>query len=819
MSKIEKYLEYPQDTRWATDEEMMSPLSSFKIAIEKPPFTAAGLILKSDGKTVYVDGMDHHSMILGSTGSGKSRLLCMPMIGIMANAGESFIATDPKGELLKMTSGFVKEQGYQVVILNFRDVNKGDMWNPLLIPYELYQQGQKDQAMSLLNDFVMTLTSADSSHERFWMQMAQSLILANILLLFETGKKEEIHMHSLSRLCLDYGRSKSENVLYQLLNYMNPDSIAAMNYAGVCVDAEKTQSSIMSVVHSALRVFNTQEGLLRMMADSTFDMRSFGRKKTAVYLVIPDEKSTYHFLVSIFTKQCYEMLIGEAHKEETMALPIRVNFMLDEFANLPAIPDMPNMISAARSRNIRFHLVIQSMNQLESKYGHDADTISSNCENWVYLNSKEYHCLEEISKRCGNLLDNRNQLRPLITPSRLQRLDKERGEALIFHGRHYPYITYLADISKYNFQVCTPIEMVPQKRQMGVVFHADQILQELKEKRRAPLFYEQKEDDRVEREGGSGGKREGGSSKGKRKERFYESETGSRQRTDGDCENEFDRQKNAAVIWMQQLCEKRKKRTAEREALFLDTENLAEFWKIQDQYHQTLLYELLADAEQMQEFQQEMWAKGDESPELWEAYEAEEVYRKTELIACCGVLLGEPWENVQDGLQQQQVQYRNWLIRICEKTLLEMADQRQMLALYPVNTQRLRMVVITGVTTILDAMKNKQLAKAWKILSYLLEYRDCFFQYPELGRFLRDLSQILEYLCENSGQEAETLVPIRKKLKQPILLQNTETKTSSLALFYRKQTSSPQDQLLLKAALRYCEMEIRVFQQYLEEFA
>lgn len=833
MSKIEKYLEYPQDTRWATDEEMMSPLSSFKIAIEKPPFTAAGLILKSDGKTVYVDGMDHHSMILGSTGSGKSRLLCMPMIGIMANAGESFIATDPKGELLKMTSGFVKEQGYQVVILNFRDVNKGDMWNPLLIPYELYQQGQKDQAMSLLNDFVMTLTSADSSQERFWTQMAQSLILANILLLFETGKKEEIHMHSLSRLCLDYGRAKSENVLYQLLEYMNPDSIAAMNYAGVCVDAEKTQSSIMSVVHSALRVFNTQEGLLRMMADSTFDMRSFGRKKTAVYLVIPDEKSTYHFLVSIFTKQCYEMLIGEAHKEETMALPIRVNFMLDEFANLPAIPDMPNMISAARSRNIRFHLVIQSMNQLESKYGHDANTISSNCENWVYLNSKEYHCLEEISKRCGNLLDNRNQLRPLITPSRLQRLDKERGEALIFHGRHYPYITYLADISKYNFQVCTPIEMVAQKRPMGVVFHADRILQELKERKRAPLFYEQEDDGRGEREDRDKENRNAS----------YESVYDSRQRNGGDCENEADRRKNSAAIWLQQLCEKRKKRTAEREALSPDTENLAEFWNIQHQYHQTLLYELLSDAEQMQEFRQEMWTKRDENSELWEAYEAEESYHKTELMACCGVLLGEPWENVQDGLHQQEVQdgllqqelqdvlrkqraqdslhqqevqYRNWLVRICEKNLLEMADQRQMLALYPVNTQRLRMVVITGVTTILDAMQNKQLAKAQKILSYLQEYRDCFFQYPELGSFLYNLSQLLEQLRQNSAQGAEALAQIRETLKEPIFLQNTETKPSSPALFYRKQTSSPQDQLLLKAVLRYCETEIRVFQQYLE---
>lgn len=124
--------------------------------------------------------------------------------------------------------------------------------------------------------------------------------------------------------------------------------------------------------------------------------------------------------------------------------------------------------------------------------------------------------------------------------------------------------------------------------------------------------------------------------------------------------------------------------------------------------------------------------------------------------------------------------------------------------------------MITGVTTILDAMQNKQLAKAQKILSYLQEYRDCFFQYPELGSFLYNLSQLLEQLRQNSAQGAEALAQIRETLKEPIFLQNTETKPSSPALFYRKQTSSPQDQLLLKAVLRYCETEIRVFQQYLE---
>lgn len=760
MPKIEKYLEYPQDTRWATDEEIMSPLSSTKVEITNPPFATAGLILKSNGRTVYVDGMDHHSMILGSTGSGKSRLLCMPMIGIMANAGESFIATDPKGELFKMTSGFAREQGYQVIVLNFRDVSRGDMWNPLLIPYELYQKGNKDQAMSLLNDLVMSLTAADSSQERFWIQMAQSLILANILLLFETGEREEINMHSLSRLCLDYGRPKNQNALYQLLEYMNPDSIAAMNYAGVCVDAEKTQSSIMGVVHSVLRVFSTQEGLLRMMADSTFDMRSFGRRKTAVYLIIPDEKSTFHFLVSTFTKQCYEMLIGEAHKEEDMKLPVRVNFMLDEFANLPTIPDMPNMVSAARSRNIRFHLVIQSMNQLFSKYGHDADTISSNCENWVYLNSKEYDCLEEISKRCGNLLDNRNQIRPLITPSRLQRLNKERGEALIFHGRHYPYITYLADIFQYSFVVCAPADIKPEKRRSGAVFHAERILQELKEGKRERLFYEDAES---------------------RQEKEEVSDWEKLEKTGFSAEK-----------LLRQLRDERLKKASVS--------------------NRQLLFYLLSSKVNMEKIRAAMSADRQLYEELKESYDAEDIYRNTELAACCALLLGSLMREYSE--QDAAEEYGNWLIETYTDTIVSMSNLQQPLLFYPVNPIRLNAVTAAGVSVAMHEMRNHGFSRAEVILHYISSYRDCFFRYPALSGLLQDLQQLLDAL--RLGAEQETIADILADFGQPLSFEEKEAVNGGIQRLYGRKPENGQDKQQMEAVLKFCEAEYNHFLKQLE---
>jgi len=186
-----------------------------------------------------------------------------------------------------------------------------------------------------------------------------------------------------------------------------------------------------------------------MLSGNTVDISRFGREKTAVYLIIPDEKSTYHFLVTTFIKQAYEILIAEAQKEKTRQLPVRVNFVLDEFCNLPTIPDMPSMISAARSRNMRYFLVAQSLHQLKSRYGEDADTIKGNCDNWVFLTSKELDLLEEISLLCGSYYTANGLNRRLISVSELQRLDKSKGETLIMHCRQYPIITEIADIDSY----------------------------------------------------------------------------------------------------------------------------------------------------------------------------------------------------------------------------------------------------------------------------------------------------------------------------------------------------------------------------------
>lgn len=169
-----------------------------------------------------------------------------------------------------------------------------------------------------------------------------------------------------------------------------------------------------------------------------------------MFLITPDEKTTFHFLVSVFVKQCYESMIYYASFCENNKLPVRVNYILDEFSNFPRIADMPAMISAARSRNIRFILIVQSKQQLLTAYKNDAETIKSNCKNWIYLSCRELDLLKEIEALCGMVEDNGQQY-PLISITQLQRLTIgwEDSQALILRSGIAPFITWVKDFSVY----------------------------------------------------------------------------------------------------------------------------------------------------------------------------------------------------------------------------------------------------------------------------------------------------------------------------------------------------------------------------------
>ena len=436
--------------RMASQEEIKESL--YRIARDDVNPAYGGIPLFSDETSVYVEKDDAHSIIFGITGSKKSRLIGMPALRIYAMAGESFIANDPKGELYERTYSLLNEQGYKIVVINLREPARSNSWNPLQMPYLQYSDGQKDKAIEFVRDMADCITHNGHSMEPYWQDSASNLLAGLIMLLFEYAEKKEIHLKSLRALRSQAFKIVAGEIPYirsNFLKHVDKSSFIYSLLSGTVDVTESTRSCIISVFDQAMLTFFSQDGLIDMLSGSDFDISAIGRTKTAVFLITPDENTVYNKLISVFVKQCYTELICEAEKYPDRRLPLRVNFLLDEFANLPEITDFTNMITASRSRNIRFNLFIQSKIQLADRYGIKANTIQSNCENWVLLYSREYSLLEDIISLSGM----KNPDEPLVTATVLLTLDKNKGEAYILNKRLYPYITSLWDIDMYPILV------------------------------------------------------------------------------------------------------------------------------------------------------------------------------------------------------------------------------------------------------------------------------------------------------------------------------------------------------------------------------
>lgn len=408
---------------------------------------------------VLIDSSDSHTMVFGSTGSKKSRLLIMPMVRILADAGESMIITDPKSEIYDRTSGYLEKNGYTIKVINLRNPSLGNSWNPLYIPYLYYQNNELDKAYEFANDIAVNLCLAEiSDRDPFWDYSSRDLFFGLELLLFRycfeyKEQKGRPNIANLSRLRqyifknhFSSIRSVISDLPSELKQFIDEDLITLSALIGTINAPDKTQASILSTYDEKMRCFTIQPDLLNMLSTDNLNIEKIGDQKTAIFVIMPDEKTSYHKLVSLFIKQSYEVVISLAQKRQNGKMPIRINYILDEFASLPSIKDFPAMISASRSRNIRFTLVVQSKHQLIGKYGDEADVIQSNCSNWIFLTSREIEMLKELSILCG---EKRNG-KPLVPIDYLQHLNKEKGEALVLIGRLYPYITRLPDIKSYD---------------------------------------------------------------------------------------------------------------------------------------------------------------------------------------------------------------------------------------------------------------------------------------------------------------------------------------------------------------------------------
>ena len=481
-------------SKWSTEKDIKSQPDVVKVIPQSDALDAAGIPLINNGKEMYVDNGEYHNLVIGSTGSGKTQTIVKPMVNLLAKKGESMIITDPKGEIYKYSANYLKKKGYKIIVLNFREPLRGNSWNPLTLPFKYYRSGNQDKAIELLDDVALNILydPCNKSESDFWEKSSADYFSGLALGLFKDAKEEEVNLNSINAMSTvgEERYAMGSNYIKEYFTMKGETSNEYIFASSVINAPTDTKGGQLATFRQKIRKFSTGEALSEMLSYSDFDMRTIGDGKTAIFMIIHDEKKTYHSLMTIFIKQCYETLI-DAAQENGGKLPVRTNFILDEFANMPPLKDVDAMVSAARSRDIRFTFIIQNFAQLNDVYGDNvAEIIKGNCGNIVYLISTEMKALEEISKMCGEVKvtddKDKNATRPLISITDLQKM--KLFEAIIIRLRMSPFRTKLEPDFKMDWGIERIEEPYPNRSQRKVeIFDLKKFVTEEKSKRMANM--------------------------------------------------------------------------------------------------------------------------------------------------------------------------------------------------------------------------------------------------------------------------------------------------------------------------------------------
>jgi len=460
-AKYQKYIT-KSESRFAEPAEIVNASSlAFGLGHRKQ---AAGIPLYSNNGKIYVDNEDNHTFVIGPTGCKKSRVTVYTTVASIIESGESAIINDPKGEIYKRTSLRAKELGANIVLLNFRKPSNSNGWNPLSQALRFKKEGKMDEALQCISDFAESVVAPAQSKtvDNYWCDSAKIFLMALILMLMDSVTPEYFNIKTLIPFCYEHYQSLLKNII----DDMDQSSTAVFGLRTVIdLEAEKTKSCIYSTLLSILRPFAQNTNLTDMLCSDSLDIEEIGKSQTIVYVVYPDEKESLNFLVNLFLTQCYETLVSVAGDSKSDRLPVRVNFILDEFSNLVQIHNFANRISEARSKNIRYFIYVQSFGQLKQKYGDAAETIISNCNNWLCFSSKEMDFLNKISQICGKEVDYNGREHDLLSPFDMQHFEKrtESSEVLIIKQGKLPFVVSLPDFDYTSIAKAYETTTLPDK--------------------------------------------------------------------------------------------------------------------------------------------------------------------------------------------------------------------------------------------------------------------------------------------------------------------------------------------------------------------
>lgn len=359
--------------------------------------------LLTQNVAIGLDGRKHRRnlnvLVCGGSGAGKTRFYAKPNI---MNANTSFVVLDPKGELLRDTGHLLEEKGYEIKVLDLIDMEKSHCYNPFV-----YISSDDDIQRLTTNLFKNTTPKGSQTQDPFWDQTAAMLLKALVCYLHYEAPPDEQNFSMVMEM-IRAGDVKEDNEEYQSvldelferLEERNPEHIALKYYRAYHSGSAKTLKSIQISLVSRLEKFNL-DSLAGITQCDEMDLGQIGERKTAVFAVIPDNDSSFNFIVGMLYTQLFQQLYYQADSVHGGRLPVHVHFVMDEFANVALPDEFDKLLSTMRSRGISVSIIIQNLAQLKALFEKQWESIVGNCDEFLYLGGNEQSTHEYVSKLLG----------------------------------------------------------------------------------------------------------------------------------------------------------------------------------------------------------------------------------------------------------------------------------------------------------------------------------------------------------------------------------------------------------------------------------
>lgn len=404
-----------------------------------------------------------NTLVCGGSGAGKTRFFCKPNL---MQCNTSFVILDPKGEILRDTGNLLKEKGYEIKVLDLITMEISHCYNPFV-----YLNNDNDVQKLVTNLFKSTTPKGSQTNDPFWDTSASMLLSALIFYLHYEAPEDEQNFAMVMEMLRAASIEDEEDPrpspldeLFSELELSNPEHIALKYYRSYHSGSAKTLKSIQITLAARLEKFNL-ESLASLTLTDEMELPSLGEKKVALFALIPDNDTSFNFLVSILYTQLFQQLFYAADHIHKGSLPVPVHFLMDEFANVSLPDDFDKILSVMRSRGVSVSIILQNLAQLKALFEKQWESIVGNCDEFLYLGGNEQSTHKYVSEllgketidtntygkstgRSGNYSTNYQiSGRELLTPDEVRRLDNEY--AILFIRGEKPIMDLKYDILKH----------------------------------------------------------------------------------------------------------------------------------------------------------------------------------------------------------------------------------------------------------------------------------------------------------------------------------------------------------------------------------